>query len=164
MHFRWQNGVMAPMHPAKAAETYEAGLVYDLEPRASRSRSSHNHYFACVEEAWKNLPEGLSVDFPSPDHLRRWALVKAGFCMMSNLSLDSHRQAQDVAAVARKLDPYAVISINRGVVRIYTAESQSLKAMGAKRFRESKDQVLHIISELIGTDVTELSNQAKRSA
>ena len=37
---------------------------------------------------------------------------------------------------------YAVVTVREAVVRVYTAQSQSVKAMGAKAFQDSKTKVL----------------------
>ena len=39
-----------------AAERYGAGEVVAMAPAEDRSSASHRHYFACVREAWVNLP------------------------------------------------------------------------------------------------------------
>ena len=61
-----------------------------------------------------------------------------------------------VAAFVRPLDDFAVVETDGLVVTVYTAKSQSMRAMGKKTFQESKDAVLRVIAELIGTDPTTL--------
>lgn len=50
------------------------------------------------------------------------------------------------------LDDYAVITVREAVVRVYTAQSQSMKAMGAKTFQDSKTKVLDALDDLLGVE------------
>jgi hypothetical protein len=44
-----------------------------------RSKKSHDHFHAHLDEAWKQLPHGISELYPSVDHLRKRALIDAGY-------------------------------------------------------------------------------------
>ena len=63
----------------RADESYVVGAQYMVEAREARSIASHNFYFAAVHEAFLNLPEAMAERFPSADHLRKYALIRAGF-------------------------------------------------------------------------------------
>lgn len=112
-----------------------------------RSLASHNQYMAAVSEAWSNLPEYLMEEFPTPDDLRKWALIKTGYC--------------DVAkVVGRKLlrfNGYSIVTTDDdGVTTVRTARSQSFAAMGKKEFQASKDAVLDYLARLINVRPHEL--------
>src|SRR3546814_6543664 len=71
-----------PVSPAwarRADQHYTVHERYSIAPIEERSQKSHNHYFAAVAEAWKNLPEDVAERFASSEHLRKWALIKAGW-------------------------------------------------------------------------------------
>jgi len=125
-----------------------------------RSKVSHDHFFSAVHEAWKNLPEHIAKRWPSPDHLRKWALVKAGFCSIQEIACSSHKQAEYVGANIRRRDGYAVIVVRGSTVRICDASSQSTHAMGGKEFQRSKTAVLEIIANLINVSPQELEDHS----
>lgn len=118
-----------------------------------RSAASHAHYFAVIADAWANLPENLVDEFPSPEHLRKYALIKAGFCNVRKIVDDGRPHTLH-------MDTYAIVEIANGVTTIYTAQSQSVKAMGKAEFQKSKDAVLSEIGKLIGADPAELGKAA----
>ena len=58
------------------------------------------------------------------------------------------------AALMQAMDTYAICQVEGRTVTVWRATSQSVRAMGAKEFAESKNKVLDFISQLIGADVT----------
>ena len=120
-----------------------------------RSPESHKHYFACIADAWGNLPEALADEHPSPEHLRHFALIKAGYCTETKVVCATNGDALALASYASKSDTFALVNIVGRVVTIWRAESQSVKAMGGKKFQESKEAVLRVISEMIGADAAQ---------
>src|SRR5262245_20185328 len=100
---------------------FVVGQRYLVEATLDRSGASHNHYFARVQEAFKQLPAGRWL---TPDHLRRWALIEAGYCHNQYYFADTPAEANRVAALARR-DDLARVNVNGLVVRIRTAKSQS---------------------------------------
>lgn len=130
---------------------FVVGQIYPLEVREDRSGVSHRHYFAAIHEAWQNLPEDVAERFPTSEHLRKYALIKAGFRDERSVVCGSKAEAQRVAAFIKPIDDYAVVVSQDAVVVIFTAKSQSVKAMGKADFQRSKDAVLDILAGLIGT-------------
>jgi hypothetical protein len=131
---------------------YVIGECYVLEAQEQRSAASHRHYFAAIAEAWGNLPERLADEFPSPEHLRKKALVRAGYRDERTMVASSKAEALRLAAFVRPMDGYAVVSVSGSTVVVLTAKSQSLRAMGKEAFQASKDAVLEIVAGLV--DVT----------
>jgi hypothetical protein len=137
--FAWDGDAMVPL-PRFARlcdRRFVVGETYPLDVAEPRSRASHNHYFAAIHDAWLNLREEFADDFPSDEHLRKWCLIRAGFCDKRSIVCASRAEAQRVAAFMKPMDPYAVVSVSEAVVTVYTAQSQSIKAMGAKVFRRA---------------------------
>ncbi len=131
--------------------------AYRLIVSAERSAQSHRHYMACVAEAWKNLPEHLADEFATPDQLRRWALIRTGYCDV--VKVVSSRKSM------RRIEGYSVIEVDdEGTMTIRTARSQSYQAMGKKEFQESKDAVLDYLASLLKISVDELTAGAKEHA
>lgn len=162
--FDWDGEAMVPRHPGLADRHYVVGQSYRLIPHEDRSVRSHRHYFACINDAWSNLPEHLAERLPTPDHLRKYALIKAGYRDERSIVAASKAEAQRLAAFMKPMDDYAVIVAREAVVTVYTAKSQSMKAMGKKTFMASKDAVLDVLSQMIGTSREALAKNAQRAA
>jgi hypothetical protein len=164
MQFKWDGEVFRPKHPKLADKHFVIGETYVLEKRHDRSHASHSHFFAAVHEAWANLPEDVAERFPTEDHLRKYALVKAGFRDEHSIACSSKAEAQRVAAFVRPIDDYAVVVVNGAQVLCYTAKSQSYRAMGRAEFQRSKDAVLEILAAMIGNTKKALEQNAGKAA
>ena len=164
--YQWNGEAMVPWERfAKLADKeFVVGQNYRLEENNPRSQATHNHFFASVAEAWKNLPEDIAERFATSDHLRKWALIKAGFRDERSIALASKAEAQRVAAFIKPCDDFAIVVVNLAVVSIYTAKSQSMRAMGSKDFQASKQAVLDVIANLVGVSSDNLQDNAGRAA
>ncbi len=76
----------------------------------------------------------------------------------------SKAEAARIAAFLRPVEDTAVVRVKDAVVIRWTAKSQSMRAMGKDDFQRSKDAVLAVIDELIGTAPGTLSREAGRAA
>lgn len=161
--FTWDGETMTPQQRFNrvCSKQYVIGETYPLVPMEARSQASHAHYFAAVNEAWSNLPEDLTERFPTSEHLRKAALVKAGYADERTIVCSSKAEAQRIAAFVRPIDTYAIVHVSEATVKVFTAQSQSMRAMGKKVFQESKDKVLEILADLIGVEVKALSKHAE---
>lgn len=164
--FTWTGEAMLPMprHLAECQSRYKVGARYRLGEVEPRSRASHNHYFASIEEAWNNLPEAMAGRWPTPDHLRKWALVQAGYRDERTYLAPSKADALRLASFITPMDSYAVIAPIGKVVHVMTAWSQREAAMGKKVFQESKQQVLDIVWALVGMTPEEAAPHVGRAA
>lgn len=162
LRYQWDGEAMKvlPRFQRQADRQFVVGEVYTLAADWERSRRSHNHYFACINHAWLNLPERIAPRFPSPEHLRKWDLISTGYADMRETVCDTPDAARRIAAFIRPMDAYAVVEVVGNAVRIWTAQSQSLQAMKKKTFQESKDAVLGILSDLVAVERAVLANEA----
>jgi hypothetical protein len=128
---------------------YPEGTLVALVPFYQRSDKSHDHYFATLHDQWLSLPEELSRDFPNEEVLRAHALIRTGYCNKRQLVCRSAAEAERVATFLRPSSPLAIIEADGCVVTEWTAESQAYRAMGKKRFQESKDAVLGWVHGLL---------------
>lgn len=126
------------------------GEVVPLVRHEDRSGASHNHYFATLNDLWESLPEEEAERFPTGEHLRKYALIRTGWRDERSIVCASRAEALRLAAFVRPMDLYAVVAVSEAVVRVWTAKSQSLKAMGKADFQRSKDDVLGFVSQMIG--------------
>lgn len=154
--YRWNGEAMIPLRPKAADKLFVIGQTYALVEHEERSAASHRHFFASVNEAWKNLPEEMAAEFATPDALRKKALIKAGFRDERSIVCGSKAEALKVAAFIRPMDDCAIVSVVGSTVIQLTAKSQSERAMGKATFQASKDAVLEILSEMIGVPAGDL--------
>lgn len=162
--FVWTGDVMVPMHPSIAGKHFAVDEIYQLVEHNGRSQNSHNHYFAALHEGWQNLPEHLAERFPTDEHLRKYALIKAGYHDSHSITCASKAEAVRVAAFVRPTDEFSVVTVTEATVTRYTAQSQSKKAMGRDVFQKSKSDVLDVIASLVGLQSDQLKREAGRAA
>lgn len=155
--FRWTGSEMVPLRPRAADREYVVGEVYTLEPIEERSARSHAHYFACLAETWRNLPDDLAEEYASPEMLRKKALIRCGYRDERSIVCASKAEARRVAAFVAPMDGYAIVAVSEAVVRVWTAKSQSTKAMGKVEFQESSNKVLEFCADLLRCDAEDLS-------
>lgn len=162
MIYRWSGEAMEPLarfHNAANAE-FVVGETYTLVEQHERSQASHNHFFAALNDAWLNLPEGEAERFPTAEHLRKWALVRAGWRNEITIACASKAEAARKISDLKSLDDYAVVIARENLLIVYTAKSQSVKAMGKADFQKSKDDVLGVVADLIGVAPEQLGKAA----
>ena len=92
--------------------------------------------------------------------------IKCGYADERSIVCSSKAEAQRVAAFIRPMDSFALVTVHElsALVRVYTAQSQSMKAMGKRQFQESKTAVLDYVAGLIGTSAEALAKNAGRAA
>lgn len=164
MIFDWDGEAMVPRLPRLADRYFVVGEEYRLAPAEERSGASHRHFFAQIAEAHANLPEDLAERLPTPDHLRRWALIRTGFRDERSIVASSKEDAERIASFVKPLDDFAVVTVSGPVVTVYTAKSQSARAMGKQEFQASKERVLDFIASLIGVERGDLERNTGAAA
>jgi len=165
--FEWQGDAMTPATPFMARlcdKHFVIGEKYRLIEDYARSHKSHAHYFAAINDAWKTLPETMAEEYPTSEHLRKKALIRKGYCDERTFVCSSKAEAQRLAPFVAPMDHYAIVTVKESTVRVYTAQSQSTRAMGAKAFQESKQAVLDFIDALLGVPNGTMKREAGQSA
>jgi hypothetical protein len=157
--FEWDGEAMRPLpaYARRADKLYTVGERYILDAHEQRSAASHRHYFAAIREAWATMPEHETGRFPNPEALRKWALIRAGHCDTRTLVASSKAEAERLAAFTRPMDHEAIVVVRDALVTVYTPRSQSSRAMDKQTFQKSKDDVLNVIADLLGTDAATLA-------
>lgn len=164
--FVWDGEAMQPEHRfvPLCNRQYVVGERYTLIPHEDRSDVSHRQFFAEVNEVWKNLPERMAQRFPTPEHLRKWALIRCGYADSRSVVCDSDTEAERIAAFLRPMDAYAVITLSGPVITVYTAQSQAKSAMNKARFQQSKHDVFDLLQEISGIAKADLTREAALAA
>lgn len=164
--FTWDGDAMVPQKRFQQLcdKQFCVGENYPLVPHEARSAVSHSHYFASLSEAWSNLTEEAAERFPTVDHLRKFALIKAGFRDERSTVCSSKAEALRFAAFIKPIDEFAFVTVSEATVTVYTAKSQSLRAMGKQVFQESKDKVLDIAWGMCGVRREEAAKHVGKAA
>jgi hypothetical protein len=149
--FSWNGEAMVPLNPRAADRIYVVGQRYNLEHREDRSATSHNHEFWWLHEAWLNLPENLADLYPTPEHLRKCAMIDTGWYDEEIIDCSTNAAALRVASSFRRRDDFALVIVRGPLVSIRTAKSQSRRAMTKGQFQASKSALMDCIAALIGT-------------
>src|SRR5580692_1739826 len=138
--YKWDGESMRPIgrFSKEADANFVIGSNYRLGPVLDRSDASHDHQFAWLDNAWRNLPENLAEEYPTPTHLRKRALIQAGFYDEMSVDAGSHAAAVRVAAAFKSHDEFVACAIAGPIVKVRTAKSQKKRLMGAKDFQASK--------------------------
>lgn len=162
---RWDGEVLTPTGHyglSAAREAMEPGDVVIVEIDHPRSQNSHRHQFAEINEAWRHLPESLQ-EAPwaaSPETLRKHALIATGFADTYSIDCGAKATAERVRMALASAEAgkhgYAIAKVRGPLVVVWTPQSQSMRAMGGKRFQESKQAVLNWIAAQIGVETEEL--------
>ncbi len=163
----WTGEAFAPLGPRaqKAAnEHFVVGERYRMAEHQERSNASHSHEFAWLHEAWKNLPERFADMFPSSEHLRKRALIEAGFYNEMMIDAGSKAAAIRVAAGFKSFDDLCLAVVSGPMVLVRTAKSQSRRAMNKDEFQRSKTAIMEIVSEMLGVAPDDLQKNARRAA
>jgi hypothetical protein len=163
--YRWNGDAFEPasnLHKKWANASFVVGELYGLVVDEERSMKSHRHYFAMIREAWLNLSEEQMLRWPSPDALRKWALIATGYRNEHIVTCTSPDEACKVSAFLRPIDSLAVVAVEESTVIYATAKSQSSRAMSKEEFQASKDAVLNLIAQEIGTDTETLLRNTEK--
>jgi hypothetical protein len=154
---------MIPARPRDAEKAFVAGRRYWLDEVSERSWISHEHQFAWIAEAWNNLPEALADLYPTPEHLRKAALIATGWRREVIIDAGSRAAALRVAAYARGEDAFAHVVARGLTVVVRKARSQRMHGadrMDKTEFQQSKDAIMGWIAQLIGVKPDELMRGA----
>lgn len=161
--FRWDGEAMVPASARQAHladERFVVGQYYALDEHHERSDASHAHYFATLHQIWLSLPERVEAQFPTAEHMRKHALIACGYADKRSIVCASAAEARRVAAFVAPSDTYAIVKVEAATVTIWTAQSQSYRAMGKAVFQESKNAVLTWCADLIGVTAESVTEAA----
>lgn len=145
----WDGEVFRPLHQRRADNYLTVGERYSLVQYEDRSAATHNHQFAWLHDAWQNLPEDLADQYPSPEHLRKRALIDAGYYDETIIDAGTKAAAERVATAIQAIDTFALVFVRKCFVIRRTAKSQSRRAMKKEEFQASKTAIMEVIDALV---------------
>lgn len=159
--FEWSGDFMVPLSRFRLAcdKQFVVGETYQLIEHEERSQASHAHFFACLQEGWRNLPEDMAERFPTVEALRKWCLIKCGYADVRSMVYETVKDAKTASSFIGMYSEHSVIVQKDRVVSVYTAKSQSVRAMDKAAFQASKTAVLDLVASMIGVTTQELAKQ-----
>ena len=148
---QWDGEALKPLqrYGKQCADQLVIGEKYAISPEMAHSDLSRAHQFAWLHDAWLSLPESLASLFLNEEQMRKFALIAGGFCTSQTMVCSTKAEALRWAQFIRGREPYSLVKIEGSTVWVFEAESQSKRAMGAKRFQESKQAVLDYVETLL---------------
>jgi len=157
-----EDGALAPARRCQkeAARRFVPGQTYLMEEVQERSEASHAHEFAWLRDAWLNLPEQYADLYPTPEHLRKRALIQAGFYDEEIIDAGTGAAALRVAASLRKREEFSLVVVRGAFVVIRSPKSQSRRAMRKDEFQASKTAIMEVVAGMLGVSSEELSRRA----
>jgi hypothetical protein len=157
----WDGEAFKPVSPywtRRAGREYVLGEVYRMADVPERSAGAHNSFFAEVERAWESLPPLMAERFPSPKHLRSYALIKSGHCYSDSIACPNHAYAMRIAAFVRSSDEFALVTVEKAMVTRFTPKSQSYHSMGKSEFNKSAEDCRRVLAEMLNVSQQELAD------
>ena len=152
-----------PRFARVVAEHYLAGTIYHLTVEKERSPKSHRQFFAIINDVFENLPEH-ETRWMTAEHMRKWALIKAGYADVATFPCASAAEALRWAPILAAADTYSIVVPRGSVVTRYTAQSIAWASMGHKDFQACKDAVFRILADLIDVEPTLLDDRMRQAA
>ena len=150
------------------AENFKTGGVYDLAEVELRSMNAHKAFFAALNEAYANLREdGDADDFPSAEHLRKWALTYTEFCTVRVYKAATLKETARVYQFLRSGDEFSRLELKPKTKEVWQhiPNSQAVAAMPNNRtFKKSCDAVMIVLAQRLGVGVDELYQAGKSAA
>lgn len=162
--FQWDGEAMKPASNfwlRMANEHFTVGEVLRMVEENEHSDKSRAHEFAWLKEAWNSLPDELYDQYPNTEVLRKHGLIAKGHCTMVQHSCPTAAEAERLAAILKPYDVYAIVRQRGPIVTVYTAVSQSKRAMSAKMFQQSKSDLMEFVGDLLGVDPETLGRQSE---
>jgi hypothetical protein len=164
---RWTEQQMLDVLPfwrPRLERELKPGDVVDLVEHNARSSSSHKHFFAAINEAWKNLREGRDEEFPDPEILRKWCLTYTSYCDVRHYQTGSFAESTRLARILKEQPEYCRVKIDGRMVTQFTPHSQSYEKMSGRTFQACKGAVFDVLARELGVTVEALEEAGKKAA
>lgn len=146
-------------HKMRCEKMFGAGQEITFEELGDRNMNRHRMYFARLKELWLTLPESMAEDFPSPEVLRKHALIRCGYATMRKFSMANADEASALERMLSELESYAVCEITapvvgspRRILAVWVPQSQAVKNMGKSEFDKSVTDVLDYCERLVRSE------------
>lgn len=145
------------------------GRVYNVEAKMPRNSKRHRLLFAVIKVAFESWPGDNEFQPVSNEHLRAYALTKAGHCTSAQCRV----QSSDTNSVVAFLTAFMQANLDKSYVffketksglAAYKPKSVAYKLCNEDAFKEALEGVFRFIEGAIGVPVEELRAYAEREA
>ena len=109
-------------------------------------------FFATIRDIWQTLPDHFAEIYPSSEHLRKAALIRAGWCETVTTACNDKQTALRVAALAKHLDRYAIARVEGSTVMVFTARSIARRACKKAELSKVVEDALRWARGLVGIE------------
>lgn len=130
-----------------------------------RSLADHRRFFAALNKAFLHWREGDFVP-TSPEHLRAWLLVQAGYSDVTSVSLEWLDNPHLVSLARLSIEASVAAALGQGdfaftrpsgnQIEVLRAKSISFSTLDQKAFGRLREKVEEIIEAHIGVKVDQL--------
>ncbi len=150
--------------------------LIDLSPEKGKPRSLDQlrRFFGVLRAMKMHWPETAEFQPEDEEHLRKWALIKAGHRKTTDIPVawaEDQPSLTKLAAIAiegaiKAAGAYAFIRPHPdgGMVRVFSAKSIAFGALGQADFNRLNDDVEEVYRAETGLDPEEVLKQTERSA
>jgi len=128
----------------------ECGCVISSDLMAADQM--RKRFFACIRDSHANLRDDDLARFPSSEHLRKHALIAAGWCDVMTVVAGSKAAAPGIAAAFEFKDRYCVAIVRGNVVIVSTAKSISRNSLKKPQFLDVAEKAFAWIARTTGVD------------
>lgn len=142
---------------------FEPNEDYALGPVEGVPSKSRAAFFASISDAWDSLAED-DQRWPSKEHLRHAALVRAGWATHSQTVMETKKDARQFAIGMRKASEYAVITVKDCVVDVWVSKSIATGQIHGDEWKRVMAAALDWVATLARTTRKELEENAGTSA
>ena len=150
---------------ARVAELPE-GVTLRCQVSKPRSNPAHRMFFGIIAVAFEQWPENAKFKPTSVEHLRSWALIKAGH--YNSLDVPAHNPKVAAAIVIKLVeavkadDKHPIIWAMKDSVRVYTPKSVAYSEVAQADFSKISEAVYTEIEKVLGVPIAELRRQVDR--
>lgn len=145
----------------------------DLHPK-SRSLPQHRRFFGVLRAMFNHWPETAEFQPESEEHLRKWAIAKAGYRTATDIAVPYAEEEPgltrlvsiSIEAAVRGAGGFAFVRPHPegGLVRVYTARSIAFDKLGQAEFNALNDAVETVYARETGLDPETVLRENERAA
>lgn len=135
-----------------------------------RSVPQHRRYFAAIKAMFHHWPDGHDFTPDSPEHLRAWLQIKAGYREVHELDVDLD-DAKAIAAAAmiasvamRQAGTYGFIRLHKGRLVLFLSKSIAFDKLSHKAFCELDNAVADVFKAETGLDPEQVLQETEAAA
>lgn len=163
-----------PQDARRARGFFIAGNAYVLDADDPISHKERSFYHAQIKDAWDNLNDITKASLGSADNLRKWALIKSGWRVENQVFGPDRAWAIWTEHFHKKRSGEYTTVITTAPenesdlwsVKILQARTQKVGNpeegyMTREEWKQSKDDVLFVVSQMIGVSKGTLAKQGR---